>query len=98
MVELRLSRRHFLYQAGMLGGMCLLSPTAFVDAGACPEMSGKKMRWIVPYTPGGGYDIYSRLITPFLEERLNSRIRVENVPGGGGRWVPTRSRGRDQTV
>ncbi len=68
----------------MLGGMCLLSPTAFVDAGTCPEMSGKKMRWIVPYSPGGGYDIYSRLITPFLEERLNSRIRVENEPGGGG--------------
>ena len=51
---------------------------------ACPELAGRTVRWIVPYSPGGGYDLYSRLIEPFLEEQLGAEIRVDNVPGAGG--------------
>jgi tripartite-type tricarboxylate transporter receptor subunit TctC len=38
----------------------------------------------VGYTPGGGYDAYSRLIEPFLEGELAAEIFVDNVPGAGG--------------
>jgi tripartite-type tricarboxylate transporter receptor subunit TctC len=38
----------------------------------------------VGYTPGGGYDAYSRLIEPFLESELQAEIFVDNVPGAGG--------------
>jgi tripartite-type tricarboxylate transporter receptor subunit TctC len=51
---------------------------------ACATLSGKTVRWLVPSKPGGGYDAYSRLIQPFLEARLNARIRVENRPEAGG--------------
>jgi tripartite-type tricarboxylate transporter receptor subunit TctC len=38
----------------------------------------------VGYGPGGGYDIYSRLLQPHLEKHLGVQITVENLPGGGG--------------
>lgn len=38
----------------------------------------------MPSKPGGGYDAYSRLIQPFLEQRLDIRIAVENRPEAGG--------------
>ena len=54
-------------------------------AGACPGLAGERVRWIVPYSPGGGYDVYSRLLEPFYEEAIGAEIVVENRPGIGGR-------------
>lgn len=45
---------------------------------------GKTVRIIVGYGPGGGYDIYARMIAPFLEKELGSTVIVENQPGAGG--------------
>jgi tripartite-type tricarboxylate transporter receptor subunit TctC len=53
-------------------------------AGSCPGVAGKKMRWVVPFSPGGGYDAFSRLIEPFYEKRIGAEIVVENVTGAGG--------------
>lgn len=39
---------------------------------------------MVPFAPGGGYDIYSRLLEPHLEEMLQAEIVPENMPGAGG--------------
>jgi tripartite-type tricarboxylate transporter receptor subunit TctC len=50
----------------------------------CSQLKGRRIRWIVPYSPGGGYDTYSRLIAPLLEARLNAKIGVENFSGAGG--------------
>lgn len=46
---------------------------------------GKRLTYIVPSKPGGGYDTYARLITRHLEKYLPVKsIRVENHPGAGG--------------
>lgn len=45
---------------------------------------GKKIRFIVPYKPGGGYDTYARMIAPYLERDLKVNVIVQNAPGGGG--------------
>lgn len=45
---------------------------------------GKNIRWIVPYSTGGGYDKYTRLIAPFFEKHTGARVRIENKPGAGG--------------
>lgn len=37
---------------------------------------------MVPYKPGGGYDTYARLITPYLEEETGATVLVRNMPGG----------------
>jgi tripartite-type tricarboxylate transporter receptor subunit TctC len=45
---------------------------------------GKTMRFIVGWSPGGGYDAYARLLTSQLEKRLNCTPIVQNMPGAGG--------------
>ncbi len=44
---------------------------------------GKVLVLIVPYSPGGGYDAYARMIAPFVEKNLGCTVVVQNAPGGG---------------
>ena len=45
---------------------------------------GKTVRMIVGSGPGGGYDIFSRMIAPYLARVLGTTVIVENQPGAGG--------------
>ena len=52
------------------------------DAQSYPS---KPIRAIVAFAPGGGTDVYARLIMARLAERMDqARIVVDNRPGGGG--------------
>ncbi len=44
----------------------------------------KPVRLIVPFTPGGGTDIATRIIAPKLSERLGQQTIVENRTGAAG--------------
>jgi putative tricarboxylic transport membrane protein len=46
--------------------------------------AGKTVRIVVGSATGGGYDVYSRLIAPYLGKVLNATVIVENQPGAGG--------------
>lgn len=50
----------------------------------CESYAGETVTWVVPYSPGGGYDSYSRLVAPYLAERLGATVVVENQEGAGG--------------
>ena len=45
---------------------------------------GKRLRFIVPYDPGGGYDEYVRMLSPYIEKYTGTRVEVVNLPGAGG--------------
>ncbi len=51
---------------------------------------GKTIRFIVPYGPGGGFDVQARLIARYLPQYIagNPTIIVQNMPGGGGSIGP----------
>lgn len=51
----------------------------------CPGLDGQTVRWIVPYTPGGGYDVQSRLLEPSYEEAIGAEIVIEHRLGAAGR-------------
>jgi tripartite-type tricarboxylate transporter receptor subunit TctC len=56
---------------------------------ACTAVFGqsypsKPIRFIVPFTPGGGADTTSRLIAPRVGERLGQQVIVYNRGGAGG--------------
>ena len=44
----------------------------------------KPIRFIVPFPPGGGTDIVSRLVTGKMTETLGWRIVIDNRGGAGG--------------
>jgi putative tricarboxylic transport membrane protein len=46
--------------------------------------AGKTVRMIVGSGVGGGYDVFSRLIAPYLAKTLGTTVIVDNVPGAGG--------------
>ena len=45
---------------------------------------GKNVRIVVGYGPGGGYDVYARMIAPYIGKALGANVIVENQPGAGG--------------
>jgi len=45
---------------------------------------GKTVRILVGSPPGGGYDLYARLIAPFLAARIGATVLIENKDGNGG--------------
>jgi tripartite-type tricarboxylate transporter receptor subunit TctC len=59
--------------------------TAAEAAAQKVDFAGKRIELIVPFPPGGGSDVYSRALAPFLEKHLpgNPTIIIRNVPGGG---------------
>ncbi len=44
----------------------------------------RTVRIIVGYGPGGGYDVYARMIAPYVAKALATTVVVENQPGAGG--------------
>jgi tripartite-type tricarboxylate transporter receptor subunit TctC len=46
---------------------------------------GKTLRMLIGYGPGGGYDIYGRLVAEYLPKHLpgNPTIITQNMPGAG---------------
>ena len=76
-----LTRRRFT----TAGAAALFAPTIVrAQSSAAEFFRGKTVRILVGSPPGGGYDIYARLITPALAARLGATVLVENKGGNGG--------------
>jgi tripartite-type tricarboxylate transporter receptor subunit TctC len=44
---------------------------------------GNMINFIVTTSPGGGFDLYARMIAPALEKYTGSSVVIKNIPGGG---------------
>jgi tripartite-type tricarboxylate transporter receptor subunit TctC len=64
----------------------LLLNTAQTSAASGSFFEGKKIRFIVSSSPGGGNDTYVRLVARYISKYLpgNPSIIVQNMPGAGG--------------
>ena len=67
----------------MLALAAPVSPVAAQDSEQA-FFSGKTVRFVVGYGPGGGYDAYARMLAPYLSKNLGATVIVENRPGAGG--------------
>src|SRR6266542_3419953 len=63
---------------------CLAAATASAQDAEKAFFAGKTVRMVVGSGTGGGYDIFSRMIAPYLSKVLGTTVIVENQPGAGG--------------
>src|SRR5262245_22746610 len=71
----------------LLGAMLtLVASTSFVSAQESEQafFTGKTVRFVVGFGPGGGYDAYARMLAPYRSKTLGATVIVENRPGAGG--------------
>src|SRR5271169_5310532 len=66
--------------AALLACGCVASADPIADF-----YRGKTIRMLIGYGPGGGYDLYARLVAEFLPRFLpgNPTMVAQNMPGGG---------------
>jgi len=63
----------------------LAAPKAIAaEPGAAAFYRGRTVRILVGSPPGGGYDVYARLVAPALGTKLGATVLVENKDGNGG--------------
>jgi len=72
-------RLRLTFGAAAAALMCAGAP-----AQAFPD---KNINFIIPFSPGGGFDVYVRMVSPYVEKYLPRKVNVvpKNMPGAGGR-------------
>jgi len=63
----------------------LATGTIAPASAAWPE---KDITLVIPFSTGGGFDTYARLVAPFVAKHLPNKVNVvpKNEPGAGGRY------------
>jgi tripartite-type tricarboxylate transporter receptor subunit TctC len=79
------NRRKFTRSAVAACLMPIAQRRAMADSVSPAEFyHGQTVRILVGSPPGGGYDVYARLITQALSTKLAATVMVENNEGNGG--------------
>ncbi|VCU69794.1 Tripartite tricarboxylate transporter family receptor [Pigmentiphaga humi] len=66
----------------LLGGLAALAPCH--AAAAADAWPSRAITFIVPSSPGGGTDIYARLLAEGVSKEIKQTVVVENKPGASG--------------
>jgi tripartite-type tricarboxylate transporter receptor subunit TctC len=74
-------RREFLASSLAVLGAPLLGSRAFAQL---PKYADRPLRLIVPFAPGGGVDVFARLLAERLRQTHGFTILVENRAGANG--------------
>src|SRR5262249_53401973 len=83
MADVAMIRRRDLVWGAMVALAASILPAAAQDSEQA-FFTGKTLRLIVGFAPGGGYDLYARMLAPYLSKNLSATVIVENRPGAGG--------------
>src|SRR5256886_15506507 len=60
--------------------LCLV----FSLVASAQDWPNKPIRWVVPFPPGGGVDVISRIMQNRMSEGLGQPVLIENRGGAGG--------------
>src|SRR5262245_15657751 len=78
-----ITRRDLMISASIAAPALLASRSHAAPASDFPT---KNIQFVIPYAPGGGFDIYVRAVTPVMEKYLPRKVSIVplNVASGGG--------------
>lgn len=79
----KITRRDVVIGAGAAASALALPRMAQSAPATFPN---KNIQFVIPYAPGGGFDIYVRVVAPVMEKYLPNKVNMVpfNVPSGGG--------------
>ena len=79
----KITRRNVVIGAGAAASALALPRVAQSAPATFPN---KNIQFVIPYAPGGGFDIYVRVVAPVMEKYLPNKVNIVpfNVPSGGG--------------
>lgn len=66
----------------LLAAPALLLARPSLAQGAWPQ---RQIRLVIGWPPGGGVDVFGRILQPVLAERLGQPVVIENIGGASGR-------------
>ncbi|HJV70325.1 Bug family tripartite tricarboxylate transporter substrate binding protein [Ideonella sp.] len=75
----RFSRRR-----GLVATLALVAASAFTGLAQGQPLTGKTVKILVGFPPGGGTDAIARVLAESLKDELGATVIVENKPGAGG--------------
>jgi hypothetical protein len=72
--------------ASLLCFALILAGLASTSQAQTPYYQGKQIRLIIGSSPGGGYDLWPRMMLRYLTKHIpgNPEIVPQNMPGAGG--------------
>src|SRR5258706_11127865 len=78
----RFTRREILMSAG-IATPALILPRIAHSAASFPA---KNIQFVIPYAPGGGFDVYPRVVAPVMEKYLPNKVNIVpiNIAAGAG--------------
>lgn len=81
-----MATRSFITALFVAAGCLLPGPPGALAQKEAPAAGypNRPIRIVVPFTPGGQPDIYTRLVIPGLVESFKQQVIVDNRPGAGG--------------
>ena len=90
-----MKKNRFFYPLFILPALLLIFASGSSDTLGAADSSypSKRITWVVPYGPGGGFDTIARTVAPIMKEYLPKKVDIiiRNLPGAGGRkgvtWV-----------
>lgn len=87
-----LSRRHVLKSAAAIAGAAAASPAVLAQGAKLPD---RPIRIIVPFPPGGGVDVYARLLADTIGKQTGAAFVIDNRAGANGTVGGNAVRGAD---
>jgi tripartite-type tricarboxylate transporter receptor subunit TctC len=76
---MKMERRGFIAGATL----ALAAPSVITRARA-DTFPSKPIRWVIPFAPGGNYDVTSRIVADPMSRHLGQTVLIDNRPGAGG--------------
>lgn len=70
----------FTRRQGLIGASAL----AFAGGARADTFPSKQIRWVIPFAPGGNYDVTSRIVSEPMARQLGQSVLIDNKPGAGG--------------